>query len=358
MNNRKYGIDLLRIISMMMIIMLHTLSRSQLLSSLEIKTRYEIAWFIEIVCYCAVDCFVLISGYVGINSRFKLSRVLTLWVQVVFYNSIFEIVYQITSGNFSIINILRSLMPVSQEAYWFFTCYFVLCFFMPFINKVIRNQSHKENLILMGALLGIFSFLPMVINSPLPIVGNRGSDIFSTKGGYSVIWFGVLYACGAIIRMRLTNYKKKLKAKCWLVLFWVNTLVTWGIWSIGEMMPRESKLEFIVSYTAPFVVGAAMSLLFAFDDMQFTKPINKVIGFFAPGTFGVYLIHSNKHVYTVYVEGVKPLLDMEVANCIIVLPIIVVLVFFACAMLDIIRERIIFDKFRINYLIKKINFNL
>ena len=81
---RSYNVDLLRIISMMMVVTLHSLSRSGMLTETE-GIIFNLSWFLEIVCYGAVDIFLLISGYFGVKSKFKLSRILSLWLQVVFY---------------------------------------------------------------------------------------------------------------------------------------------------------------------------------------------------------------------------------------------------------------------------------
>ena len=75
MNNkreRNYGIDLLRIVSMLMVVVLHVLGQGGVLkTSTPLSIGYSVAWILEIAAYCAVNCYALISGYVGVNSKFK-----------------------------------------------------------------------------------------------------------------------------------------------------------------------------------------------------------------------------------------------------------------------------------------------
>ena len=145
-SGRNYGIDLLRCFAMIMIVMLHTLSRSGLLTETEVASfKYEVVWFIEIFCYCAVDCFVIISGYVGLRSKFRISRILLLWLQVVFYNALLTVVVQGISGELNTVSVLRAFLPVSTDAYWFFTQYFALCFFMPLINKLVMTIKVRQS---------------------------------------------------------------------------------------------------------------------------------------------------------------------------------------------------------------------
>ena len=86
LQRRHYGIDLLRICSMLMIVTLHVLSQGGLLRMAQpTDLNYAVGWAVEIACYCAVNCYGLISGYVGVMGRMRLSRILGMWLQVVFY---------------------------------------------------------------------------------------------------------------------------------------------------------------------------------------------------------------------------------------------------------------------------------
>lgn len=73
--DRNYGIDLLRIVSMAMIVVLHVLGHGKLLESVEAGSpKYYVLWFMETMAYCSVNCYGLVSGYVGYGKRFKLSN--------------------------------------------------------------------------------------------------------------------------------------------------------------------------------------------------------------------------------------------------------------------------------------------
>ena len=79
---RNYGIDLLRIVSMNMIVMLHVLGIGSFLDNVEgITIEYATMWFLETASLCAVNCFALISGYVGFGRKFKLSKLMQLWIE-------------------------------------------------------------------------------------------------------------------------------------------------------------------------------------------------------------------------------------------------------------------------------------
>ena len=64
-----YGLDLLRIISMFMIVITHVLGKGGLRSSVagvgESDSYFVVTWVIQVLVYGAVNCYALISGYVG-----------------------------------------------------------------------------------------------------------------------------------------------------------------------------------------------------------------------------------------------------------------------------------------------------
>ena len=83
---RNYGIDLLRIAAMCMVVILHIVGFGGVLTNAKtLSANYEAALFLQIATYCAVNCYALISGYVGLNSKFHYTNIVILWLRVVFY---------------------------------------------------------------------------------------------------------------------------------------------------------------------------------------------------------------------------------------------------------------------------------
>ena len=81
---RKYGIDLLRIFSMISIINLHINLRTGLLYLNSNNSKFKAIWRLESFSYFSVDCFGLISGIVGFE-KYKFSNLAYLWFISAFY---------------------------------------------------------------------------------------------------------------------------------------------------------------------------------------------------------------------------------------------------------------------------------
>ena len=180
--NRNYGIDLLRIITMFMIVNLHILYHGGILSSEKLyfgSTKFNIVWIIEIVSYVAVNCYALISGFVGVNSKNKYSNIILLWLRVAFYSIlIYLIACKCGVVEYDYNTFITYCFPVLNTKYWYFTAYFCLFFFMPILNVGLQNLEYKQ---LRNAIIMI-----IIVVSILPFI--YAGDVFHCKNGYSFVW--------------------------------------------------------------------------------------------------------------------------------------------------------------------------
>ena len=111
---RIIGIEFLRIISMFFIVILHVLGRGGILNNCELfSPNYFLAWLLEILAFCSVNCYGMISGYVGVNSNFKYSNIIKLWLQVLFYTLIITSIFMIFIPEVRMIsNVIKAMFPV------------------------------------------------------------------------------------------------------------------------------------------------------------------------------------------------------------------------------------------------------
>lgn len=126
---RNYGIDLLRILSMIMIAVIHVIKRSEISTSLPLLSLSSATiWLLEIAVYGAVDCYALISGYVsyGRNTH-KYANLLYLCLQALFYMVISTALMLVFDRqSVGMMDILVTLFPFAYNTYWYFTAYFCL----------------------------------------------------------------------------------------------------------------------------------------------------------------------------------------------------------------------------------------
>jgi surface polysaccharide O-acyltransferase-like enzyme len=145
---RNYGIDLLRIISMINIINLHINLFSGQLSLNYTSPKFYSIWRSEVFSFCAVDCFGLISGIVGYK-RYKFSNLIYIWIQLCFYSTSISL-FLFIKNQINIKDLFLSLFPILIKRHWYINAYFSMNLLLPFINHGINSLNRKiyKNLII------------------------------------------------------------------------------------------------------------------------------------------------------------------------------------------------------------------
>ena len=85
LKKRNFGIDLLKIFSMINVLNLHINLCSNLLSKNPNSSEFKQVFLLESFSYFAVDCFGLMSGIVGYK-KYKFSNLIYIWFVYCFYS--------------------------------------------------------------------------------------------------------------------------------------------------------------------------------------------------------------------------------------------------------------------------------
>lgn len=161
--------------------------------------RPDVSYFAELFCYalvfCAVNCFGLLSGYLGYREENNLPRVsalIVLWLQFLFYRVVF-LLLPMLAGLAEPISLADIFLPLTRRANWYMSCYFELMLFAPLLNLVIRRIPRGLNA-LMCAVLFVLSTAAALLR------GLTHCDPFLLSDGYSWMWLGFLYFWGASVK--------------------------------------------------------------------------------------------------------------------------------------------------------------
>ena len=106
-----------------------------------------------------VAIFVMITGYYMCKTKFKLSRIVSIVLQTLFYSITFFIVFCIVDrNNFDLKNLTYSFFPIITSKYWFVTAFIILSLIIPFLNPVINSIS-KQKMRVLIIILAFFTHL-------------------------------------------------------------------------------------------------------------------------------------------------------------------------------------------------------
>ena len=290
-----FGIELLRILATFYIILLHVVGQGGVAAaSGGGKGTYTVSYLLLALAYPAVNCYALISGFVGCKSRFKLSRLLSLWLTVVFVNlavwGAFRLLAPEMAASFSLEACLK---PLLTNEYWYVTAYFGLSVLTPVLNAAAELPKKTFAEMLIG-LFACFVLLPKIADN----------DLFLTRSGYSTLWLVLLYLVGMFFRLHLLPKKRSR-------LCGAACLAVYGM--ISVFLPLQKRLtenKLLASgienpvylknyaYTSVLIVLSSIALFAVFTQINVqNKAVCKFISFFSKASFGVYILHTQPLVW-------------------------------------------------------------
>lgn len=293
---RDVHLDLLRLASMFMIVFLHSIDHSGVIENI---TKHGGVYSSIYVYFCyalvqiCVNCYVLLSGYFLVTSRFKLHKLIFLWIEVVFYALLFKLVFMLFGGTpFSLASLISCFVPILTGRYWFITIYFGMYLISPFLNMAIRAMNKYQHAVLNLVLCLLFS----VWSSLHPSIKGMNSG-----GGWGLAWFVVLYFVGAWLRLYyVPNYKVGRKCFLWLLIPTLMTTVFLGSKALDvPIITRIAKNWFSYNSLPVYLATVVFFLLFLNLRSKNTLSISvfqRFISYISPLTFGVYLIHAHANV--------------------------------------------------------------
>ena len=347
MKERNYGIDALRMLLMLMVVVLHVLGKGGILESAEYRTpNYYIAWFLEIACYCAVNCYALITGYVYYNKKYQITPAVMLWLQTIFYTvTMFLIDVFFSDIKLSPGVLLDAFTPITRKIYWYVSAYFGLLLIMPLLNIIVNVINRTQTITFVVVSVIFFMLLPSAINS----------DPYGLSGGYSMIWLAFLYLMGALIRKFGLDARFSSR-KCFFVYLASVSISAFGKFLIEfatTYLLGEPKGGYMfATYLSPLIVLAALALFLCFNQLRPCLGLQKLIRFASPAAFGVYLIHCHPFWFERMGDRFASLASVSPVRMLAGILISSVCFYMVCIVIDLIRLWL-FEKLQVKELLKK-----
>lgn len=247
-HTRNYGIDALRIVAMLMILVHHILMTGGVVGgTIRGTPQYYVGMFLNAMAYVGVNCYALISGYVGVKAKYKYINAIMIWLQVFFYMFLITLGFQIfCPDKISIKNWVDVFFPITTQQYWYITAYIGLFIFMPILNMALNNLSREQVRVMICLVLVIFSVLPTIFRV----------DSMQLDKGYSVWWLAILYMLGGYIGKYSPLRKCKTTRFLWVYL--IAAIVGFGMEMTLLSLGKTKFASFLMMYTSPVYIVASV----------------------------------------------------------------------------------------------------
>lgn len=280
--HRNRNLDLLRILSMFMIVLLHSQTFGIFHYGLPSGVHLFILYLLRNLAIVASNCYVLISGYFLIKKGFNRKKIAYFAFEVSLYSVLIYLCIVIfTPLTFSVLDFLHWAFVLFWGNYWFATLYLVLYLLSPFLNLFLNQLTQKQfQQVLIGS-IAIFSIWASF--SHLPILG--------MNEGYSILTFILFYFIGAYFQLYQLPFKWK---SGWYLFHYFN--IALGLTLYFFLIDYQ---DWMINYHSPFVLIATVLLFLFFKETHFKRPWGSNL---IPFIFGIYLIHEHPLIRTLLWE--------------------------------------------------------
>ena len=336
---RNIGIDLLKMVSMLLVICTHIYMQGGVLYAEKYGTSgYYVASFIYSLLLCAVDCFIIIHGYCACKSKFKLSNIIERWLLVLFWSVVIScMIMGIQPEMRSISEAISMFFPILRGRYWFFNAFFVLFMFEPFLNHLIKTLPERKYRLMLFSVGAIFGLIP---------IASLGNDVLNISGGAEFCWFFVLYLIGGYLRKHVTDWNLRYK-NCWNLIAFFGFAVLNLVYKISIesatacVFGKAMYGELLWTNASPIMIGEAISLFLFFSRLRMkNNTVTKVVNFVSPLVFAVYIIHVHPLIFwnSAVVNAFAPLADLSPVFTSMFVVGIAIIIFLVCVALDFVRD--------------------
>jgi len=271
------------------------------------------------------------------KSRTKISRLLSLWLEVLFYSAGLSMLFILfdRSGIPTIRGEFYSmLLPITGGRYWYMSSYFCMFFFIPVMNAGLEKLSGRE---IRSVLTGLFVMI-CVAGS----LNTSRNDPFAMNYGFSTAWLCVLYLIGGAYR----KYGGQLRIRVWQALLGIAACVLLTVLFKHNMDVNRWRLTYTLDWMLMSNVSITYTLtgffmLTLFARIRPGERAKKVIRLLSPAALGVYLIHVHPHVWSHFItQRFAFLADLHWAAMLLGAIGIAAVIFSVCIAIELVRIRL------------------
>ena len=286
-SGRNCGLDLLKIIAMFCIVLFHFGDHGT------IKIAYDMPLTLNWIALAVTspfgaigNCiFMFITGYFLCTKSFKTRRLTLLWLQVLFYSIVCRIItIAVGLDPLGIKILIKTLLPVTYQRYWYFSAYVIMVIASPLLNLIISRLSRRKHFWLCVTFLVLFSVIPTFAKGTW-LGGKIGNENFLKI-------FITLYFVAAYIRFYGIKIIKKHSTYLLIALGLIaaEILSIFVIKAACHLLHHDIYLFYFTwGMDKIQIIAASIAVFMWFKGLNIKE--NKLLSSISASTFSIYLLH-------------------------------------------------------------------
>lgn len=273
LSRRESGIELLRILAMLAIVMEHFITQSPLTDT-TIDLHRILNTFLGSGARICVNIFVFIGAWFMVDSRFKAERPIRLYLEVVFYSIPLTLTMLAIGQHGGTRQVIQGMIPFFGRSVWFASAYISLVALSPFLNHVFALPAKRQTL-LMGLLFTLYCIVATIPSStPLDYIAD-------------FTWFCIAYL--------LVGWAKHSSLIDRIHIKWAALVGGLGIYAALCLISLSPRLQWIGRYwldNIKSLPNAACALMLFVFFLKVKIGSVRTINLIARSVFAVYIVHQ------------------------------------------------------------------
>ncbi len=288
---RNSGIELLKIIAIIMIVVSHSMpaygAKPLIVLSEATENIQQIATvIIRYFGQVGNVIFVVCSSWFLIESKRSHGggKILVIICDCFVISVVWLIITVLLGYNVTKMEIIKQFFPVTMGNNWFIGCYILFYAIHPLLNKIIDSITKETHLKINVIIFLLYSIINVVI----------GNAFYYN----SLIGFIAIYFFTAYIKLYLPKTASNTKINIFMLVFGilgsVALLITANYLGL-HITFLSDKVTHWVNFMNPLCLLWAFGLFNIFKEKNF---VNKFVNYISGLSLLIYLIHENYFVYT------------------------------------------------------------
>ncbi len=328
--NRNSNIELLRIVSMFMIILHHAVVHGGGISMANCVNKWIALSFVPFgkigfVSFIAISCWFLI------DSKFKSERFLACFFETLFYSVVTIVLAFLLGKRFTWIEWFGAFFPMTGAVQGYVQTYLVFYLLLPLVGKCflgMQRQVNKYLIIIMTVVMILFRWFASVV--------------WSEQSIYCRLF---LFIYIAFVLRYIKHYKNKIASfrMVYLSIFLVGYMCLLAVVYLSALYPNWDGWKWIAILTIDeggiLYLVTGLSLFLFFYSIQIKQ--SKTVNFFASTTLAIILIHDGHFFRQCTWELLKTSEWYYSKYYFLFLILSACSIYFVCTLIDVVRKNFI-----------------
>lgn len=292
--DRNSGIELLKVISIFLIVVFHVISTLRTESPYAPNHDYVVDISVATIsvrdfvlslftCFGPLGntiFFVCSAWFLLRSQKCNKQKSFLMLSEIWFISVAFLVIMFVTRrGDISGKIIIKSLMPTTFSSNWYLTCYLLFYAIHPLLNSVIQKMSKQQLFRISVAMTALYFGFCFIY-----------SELFFSS--YIITWIAIYFVM-AYIQLYMVDFSSSLKQNVALLLIgciaFVGMAVITNIFGLKIPALRDKLLYWNTNHN-PFLIAMAIAL---FNCMRRLRFKSRFVNYVSRLSFLIYIIHEN-----------------------------------------------------------------